>query len=458
MVLIKNAVVLTMNDKREVYRNGAVAVDGTEIREVGKTEDLLNKYAYDEIVDAKDRIVMPGFVAAHVHLFQTLYRGMGDDLPLADWLLKCVYALSYGLDEDASRTAAELSTLEMMRSGITTYVDSHYITRDKHCYDGIAEGTLNTGMRGVIVRSTVNSETTPEAFREPIDVAQRECARVIEAYHGYQDGMLSVRVEPLNESSATTDMIRAMHEISKQYHVGMSMHLAETIIRYQDTLRNYGVTPVEYLNRLGVLDSNILLAHCIWLNKRDMAILGATGANVVYNAVSNQYLADGICDVPGLHRAGVRVAIGPDGAASNNSLNMFNVLKFAVLLQRAYTLDIFALTAEKILEMATIEGARAIGMGDRIGSLEPGKKADILMLDLRDVTMTPNMSCISNIVYAADTSAVDAVMVNGKFTLRDKNFVRVDEHRVYEKANQTLRRLVDQSGFELRLCSWPVVG
>ena len=458
MILIKNAIVLTMNPQREVFWDGAVVVDGDSILEVGKTEDLLSKHTYDEIIDAKDKLIMPGFVAAHVHLFQTLYRGMGDDLLLADWLKKCIYPLSYYLNEDSSRVGAELSALEMLRSGVTTYVDSHYITRDKRCYDGIAQGTLNTGIRGVIVRSTVNNpETTPEPFLESIDVAQKECARVIETYHGYGDGLLTVRVESLNESSATTDMIRAMYEVSRQYQVGMSMHLAETIHRYQGTIDRFGKTPVAYLNDLGVLGKHILLAHCVWLNKQDMAILQATGSNVAYNCVSNQYLADGIADVAGMVRMGINVAIGPDGAASNNSLNMFNVLKAAVLLQRANTLDIMALNAEKVLEMATIDGAKAIGMEDKIGSLEPGKKADLIMLDLNDVTMTPKKSCISNIVYSGNTTAVDTVMVNGKILLKGGNFTSVDESSVYREANKTLDYLCERSGFAFAPCSWPII-
>lgn len=458
MLLIKNAIVLTMNRERQVYMDGAVAVEGDSIVAVGRTEELLGKYAYDETIDAHDKILLPGFVAAHVHLFQTLYRGMGDDLLLADWLSKCIYPLSYYLDEDASRVGAELSALELLRSGVTTYVDSHYITRDKRCYDGIAQGTLNTGIRGVIVRSTVNNpETTPEAFLEPIDVAQKECARVIEAYDGYGDGLLSVRVEPLNESSATTDMIRAMYEVSRQYKVGMSMHLAETVLRYQGAIDRFGKTPVAYLNDLGVLGEHILLAHCVWLSKQDMAVLKNTKSNVVYNAVSNQYLADGIADIAGMVRTGVSVALGPDGAASNNSLNMFNVLKAAVLLQRANTLDVFSLTAEQVLEMATIGGAKAIGMADKIGSLEAGKKADLLLLDLNDVTMTPKKSCVSNIVYSANTSAVDMVMVNGRALLKDGNFTSVDEGAVYRSANDTLNRLTEKSGYAFKPCSWPII-
>ena len=458
MIMIKHAIILTMNPAREVYMDGALVIDNDAIVDVGRTEDLLKKYTCDESIDAHDKLIMPGFVAAHVHLFQTLYRGMGDDLLLSDWLSKCIYPLSYHLDEDSSRVGAELSALEMLRSGVTTYVDSHYITRDKRCYDGIAQGTLNTGIRGVIVRSTVdNPDTTPEPFLESIDTAQKECARIIETYHDYQDGLLSVRVEALNEASATTDMIRAMYEISRQYKVGMSMHLAETISRYQGAIEHFGKTPVAYLNDLGVLGQHLLLAHCVWVNKQDLAILKNTGTNVVYNAVSNQYLADGIADITTMVRMGISVALGPDGAASNNSLNMFNVLKSAVLLQRANTLDVMSLTAEKALEMATIDGAKAIGMEQKIGSLEAGKKADLIMLNLNDVTMTPKKSCISNIVYSGNTSAVDMVMVNGKILLQNGEFTSVDEEAVYRSANETLNRLTEKSNYSFKPCSWPII-
>ena len=458
MVLIKNAIVLTMNNSREVIRDGAIAIDGENIKEVGKTQELVDKYQYDEVIDGRDKLVMPGFVAAHVHLFQTLYRGMGDDMCLSDWLRKCIFPLSEYLDEEASCVGAELSSVELLRSGVTTYVDSHYINHDKRVYDGIARGTLNTGIRGVIGRSSVNNTAASlPKFCEDIDTAQRECARVIETYHNYGDGLLNVRVEPLNEFSATSEMIVAMHDVAKQYHVGMSMHLAESRDRYDGVMEKYGMTPVCYLDKLGVLGKETLLAHCVWLNaETDLPLLKSSGTSVVYNSVSNQYLADGIADVQAMLDAGITVALGPDGAASNNSLNMFGVLKSAVLLQRAKTLDVFSLTAERALEMATIDGAKAIGMEDKIGSLEPGKRADILMLDLNDLTMTPKKSCISTIVYSANTTAVDTVIVDGKIVMKKSEFVFLDEHAVYAKANDTLEWLIQKSNYAFSPCKWPV--
>lgn len=457
MLLIKNGVVLTMNPERVVYMDGAVAVEGSKILAVAKSDELAGRYPQAEVLDAKGKLIMPGFVNAHVHLFQTLYRGMGDDLPLADWLTKCVYPLSYHLDEAACRVGAMLSAVEMLKSGVTTYVDSHYITRDKRCCDGIAQGTLETGIRGVLCRSTVDSVGSPESFRESVDVAQKECARVIEAYHGKAGGRLSVRVEALNEFSATRDMIKAMYDVSRQYGVGLSMHLAETDARFRGALEQYGCTPVEFLHGMGVLGDHLLLAHCVWVTKQDLLLLKGTGTHVVHNSISNQYLADGVAPISKMLEMGISVALGTDGAASNNNLDMFNTMKAAVMLQKVNNLDALSLRAEQALEMATIGGAEAIGMADRIGSLEEGKQADLILVDLNAVEMVPSMSCVSNLVYAATPGVVDTVMVDGEIVLRDRRTTKVVEEEVLCESNATLVRLVELSNFPFRLCNWKVV-
>lgn len=446
MKIIVNGYIITMDSKRRIIPDGAVVIEKNKIVEVGKTRDLLKKYPAASKIDAKDKAVMPGLIDSHVHLFQTLYRGLGDDLPLIEWLRDCIWPMSRFLGREESKTGALLASLEMIKTGTTSFVDSHYITNDKECYDGIAEAVDEIGIRANIVRSTVNQSPAPEDFHESIDVAQKEAARVIETYNGTSDGRIRVRVEPLNESLASREMIKAMYEVSQSYNVGMSMHLAEVKSRVDAIKEKFGFSSVGYLNDIGVLGKNLLLAHCIWIDQNDIELLSSSESKVVYNAVSNQYLADGVAPVPEMLAAGIKVAVGADGAASNNSQDMFEVMKSAVLMQKVYRLDPLALTAEKALEMATVDAAAAIGQEKEIGSIEEGKKADIIFIDLMRPEMTPSISILSNIVYSANGSVVDTVIIDGKIIMKDKVLTTMDEMSILKTSNNIVREMINKTG------------
>jgi len=445
MILIKNGYVITMDPQRNVFTKGAVAVEGTEIVETGISEDLEKKYGDAEILDAGGKAVLPGLIDAHTHLYQILFRGLGDDLSLSEWLKECIWPLSYNLTRDDSYTAALLASLEMIKTGTTTFADSHYINRDKNCHDGIAQAVSETGIRGVLGRATVDAFPTPEAFRETVGEAEREAARVIEKYNNTADGRITVRVEPLNETLASDEMIKAMRGISRQYGVGMNMHLAETIQRVQSARDNYGMSSVEYLNDIGILGPDLLLAHCCWISNKEIQLLKNTRTKVVHNSVSNQYLADGVAPVPAMLKNGVVVTIGADGAASNNNQDMFGVMKAAALLHKLNEYDPQALTANKVLEMATIDAALALGMETSIGSLEKGKKADIILLDINRPEMTPSLSVVSNLVYSTTGDAVDTVMIDGRIVMEKRELVTANEQQIITKANSVVRDLVERS-------------
>lgn len=451
MLIIKNGYVVTMDPQRRVYKDGFVAIKDSRIVEVGETKNIGNRYTDVEVIDAKGKVVLPGLIDAHTHLYQVLYRGLGDDMPLAEWLQKCIWPLSKCLGREESYMGALLASLEMLKSGTTTFVDSHYINLDKECHDGIAQAVEEIGIRGVLGRTTIDSDPAPEIFRETVDVAQKEAAKVIEKYHRSADGRITVRVEPLNETLASKEMIKAMWELSKQYNVGMNMHLAETVGRVQSSREKYGLSSVEFLNSIGVLGPNLLLAHCVWISKKEIHLLSATGTKVVHNSVSNQYLADGVAPVPAMIKNGVTVSIGADGACSNNNLDMFDAMKAAVLMHKVNEMDPLALTAEKALEMATIDGAKSIGMEDEIGSLEEGKKADIILIDLNRPDMTPKYSIISNLVYATNGSAVDTVLVDGKIVMDNRRIVKMEEEKIIEKANVVVGDMLTKSN------SWDLV-
>lgn len=434
-----------MNDHMDVYERGAVAVEGDRIVDVGRGQDLEHKYPDAEFMSAAGRAVLPGLVCAHTHLFQSIFRGIGDGLPLADWIGRCIFPLCRNLGRHETYSASMVSILEMLKTGTTTFVDSHYITRDKQCYDAIAQAVSETGIRGTIGRSTVNCAPAPEDFWETPAVAEQESIRVIETYHNTCDGRLRVRVEPMNESSVTLDMMKTLKDVAQSYGVGLNMHIAETPARVADSRNRYGLTSVQLLDSLGILGPNTLLAHCVWVDSRDIALLAVSGTKVVHNPVSNQYLADGVAPVPKMLRAGITVATAPDGPSSNNCLDMFQVMKTTAILHRAFELDATVIDSATALRMGTIEAARAVGMADDIGSLEPGKKADLIIANLNRPEMVPDLSAFTNLVYCATGACVETVMVNGRFLMRDRSVLTMNEKQVIEDGNSVARDLVDKA-------------
>lgn len=445
-----------MDEQRRVIQDGAVLVDGNRIAEIGKTSELLPRHPAIEVLDAEDNIVMPGIVNVHAHLFQSLYRGLGDDMSLNDWVTKCVYPLSTKLFRAESRVAALLNQLEMIKTGTTTFNDSHYINIDKGCHEAVASATEEIGMRGVIGRATVNRAPAPELFFETPDEAYAECARVIQELNGMADGRITVRVEPMSEAATTREMVLAMRQVSRDFGVGMNMHAAETRNRVEQMRAEFGRSTIEYLHDAGVLDADLLLGHCVWLDPHEIEMLAQSGTKVGHNPVSNQYLSDGVAPVPELLAAGVTVGMGCDGAASNNCQDMFEAMKLAVLLQKVTRLEPEALSAEKALEMATIDGAAALNMADEIGSLEVGKKADIIIVDTKVPEMQPSISFVSNLVYAASGSLVDTTIIDGRVIMRRREVQTIDEQAFLAGIDPMVRQLAKDAGAEslLRRGSW----
>lgn len=458
MKIIKNGLLITMDNERRVINEGAVIVDGKHIKEVGKAKTICAKYPTAEIIDATDHLVLPGFINAHNHLFQILFRGMGENLALSEWVSNIVWPMCKHIGRHEYYLATLVSSAEMLSSGITTFVDSQFITKDKECCDGAAQGVEEIGIRGVIGRCTLDSDPAPYEFRESVDIAIREASRVIKTYHDKADGRLTVRVEALNEATASGEMVLAMTDLARSHKVGFSMHVAETAWRVEDCRRKYGHPSIEWLWNLGVLGPDVLLAHCVWLNENEINLLSATGTKVVHNPVANQYLGDGVAPITKMLDKGIVVAVGTDGAASNNGQDIFEAMKSAVLLQRVSQLTARALNSQKALEMVTIDAARAIGMADRIGSLEPGKFADIILINTEVPQLVPLASILSNLVYATTSKAVDMVMVNGCVLFRNGEIITLDQKEVVRKCNEKARSLMEKAHISLQnFGSWKIV-
>lgn len=446
MKLIKNARIITMDAQRRVFEDGAVAVSGSRIEAVGERRELERRCPEAETLDAGGMLLIPGLINAHTHIYQILYKGLGDDAALSDWLKKCVYPMSLNLTGGDCYHAMMLSAVEMIKGGTTTFVDCHYMNRDLTCQDHLAQGVIDSGIRGVLGRGTIDAPPAPEPLRESVPQAVAEAERVIRTYNGAADGRLGVRVEALNEKLASREMISAMRAVAREQGVGTNMHIAEAAERVKECREKLGMTSIEYIHSLGVTGPDVLLAHCCWLSEHDMEILADTGTSVAHNPVSNQYLADGVAPVPELLRRGVNVTAGPDGACSNNNQNMFDVMKSAALLHKVHSLDPEIITARQVFEMVTINAARAIGRERDLGSIEAGKYADLVLIDTDQPCMVPCFRPVSNLVYAATPDVVDTVMIHGEIVMRRRELVKIDEKEVLAKAGEAAWDLARRSG------------
>ena len=446
MKIIKNAKIITMDPQRRTFDCGAIVINGSRITAVGESAALEQQYADAEVIDAKGMLVIPGLINAHTHIYQCLYKGLGDDVALSNWLKKCVYPMSLALQGKDCYDATMLTAVEMIKGGSTTYVDCHYMNKDLECQDYIAEATKVSGLRGVMGRGTIDHAPAPEALREPIPHAISECERIIKTYRGAADGRISVRVEALNEKLASTEMLKAMRGIANQFGVGINMHIAEAAERVKECQERFGMTSIEYAHSIGILGPDALLAHCCWLSEHDKQLLAETGTSVAHNPVSNQYLSDGVAPVPELLKMGVNVTAGPDGACSNNNQNMFDVMKSAALLHKVHYLDPEIMTADKVFEMVTINAAKAIGMEKDIGSLEVGKYADLAIIDLNQPCMIPCFNPLSNLVYAATPDVVNSTMIHGELLMRDRKLLHIDEKETLAKASETCWNLARRAG------------
>lgn len=439
-ILVNNVYVLTMDGEGRERSNASIAVDDGRIVDIGPTSHIREKCSARIDIDASQMLALPGLVNAHNHLFQVMCRGLGDDADLSTWAARAIWPLAAHLDAAACEVAGQLACLEMVESGTTTVVDSHYLNADRQAHDRIAQACLDSGMRAILGRAAMDTGGVPAAFRERPEEAVALTAAFIEKWNG-RAGRLVARPEAMNEVVASRDLILELRELSRAMGTGFHIHVAETRDRPEFLKQTTGFRSVEYLDHLDVLDDDVVLAHCVWVDRGEREAIARSGAAVAHNPISNQFLADGVAPVPDFLDRGIRVGLGTDGAASNNSLDMFEVMKSAALMHKVHGLSSAAMTAEEVLKAATIGGARALGIDHIVGSLETGKCADIVLLGLDQAGMVPCYSPSSNAVYCSASRAVRTVIVDGKVVVENGRCVTLDRRRVIERARRLERRL-----------------
>ncbi len=428
-LLVTGATIVSMDGDRHVTENGFVAVRGDEI--VGIGNDIAQKFPKGVTakarIDASGKLVIPGLINGHTHIPMTLMRGLKDDVTLDDWLRKSIFpAEARNVTEDYVRWGSRLALAEMIRGGTTTFADMYYFE------DAVAEETKAAGLRGVLGETWID-------FPAPDNKNEAEMAAYTEKFISKWQGdpLIHAAVAPHSIYTCSEKTLRDAAAMARRYHVPILIHLAEMRKEFVDSLEKNGTTPVQYLERIEVLGPDMVAAHCIWTDNTDMKILAERRVGCVHNPSSNMMLASGVAPVVDQRAAGMRVGLGTDGpAGSNNDLDMMEEMDLAAKLQKTYRVDPRALGAKGALEMATIEGARALHMEKEIGSLEPGKKADFVIIGLDRPNAVPMYDVYSQIVYALKASEIETVVVGGKLLLKDGRVLTVDEREAVAKARE----------------------
>jgi 5-methylthioadenosine/S-adenosylhomocysteine deaminase len=433
-LLVKGATIVTMDAQRHVIENGFLAVRGGEIVAIGQSpaEVFPKGLIAKETIDATGKLVMPGLINAHTHIPMVLLRGLKDDVTLDDWLRKFIFpAEARNVTEDFVRWGSRLALAEMIHSGTTTYADMYYFE------DAEAEEAKAAGVRGFLGETWIDFPA-PDNKSEAEMMAYTE--KFLKKWQG--DPLIHAAVAPHSIYTCSEKTLHDAAGLARKYHAPILIHVSEMRKEFVDSIEKNGATPVQYLERIELLGPDVLAAHCIWVDYTDMKILAERQVGCVHNPSSNMMLASGVAPVVDQRAAGMRVGLGTDGpAGSNNDLNMMEEMDLAAKLQKTYRVDPRALGAKGALEMATIEGARALHMEKEIGSLESGKKADFDILTLNVPNAVPIYDIYSQIVYALKASEVETVVVNGKTLLKDGKLLTVDEAAAMAKAREYEKKI-----------------
>jgi 5-methylthioadenosine/S-adenosylhomocysteine deaminase len=423
-LLITNGLVLTMNSRQRTIPAGAVAIHADRIAAVGTADELAAVKAV-RVIDARGGIIMPGLVNTHTHAAMTLFRGLADDLPLKTWLDDHIFPAEAAMDTGKVYAGALLACAEMIMSGTTTFCDMYLFE------DAVARAAQKAGMRAV-VGEVLFDFPSPNYGSPEQGLAYTET--LIEAFRG--DPLITIAVEPHSPYLCAPAVLIRAFALAGAHGIPMVTHLAETSGEVATIRERYGRTPVEHLEALGVLAPNVLACHCVALSEHDIELLRRRDVKVSHNPESNMKLASGIAPVPQLLDAGVCVGLGTDGAASNNNLDLFLEMDTAAKIHKVHRLDPTVLAAGTVLRMATLDGARALGLSDRIGSLEPGKQADVIVLDTRKPHLVPMYHPVSQLVYAARGSDVETVVINGRIIMENGCILSFDVEQAMEEVNR----------------------
>lgn len=422
---------VTMDSDYRVIEDGYLAIRGERIVDVGSKAELLRKYSPRRVIDASGKAVLPGLINSHTHVPMVVFRGIADDMLLQEWLEKYIFpAEAKNVSSEMCYWGALAGCYEMIQSGITTYVDMYYFE------DACAEATAAAGMRAIL-GETILDFPAPDNKTPEEAIAYTE--RFVDKWKGHP--LITPAIAPHAPYTVSPEVLVKVREFAQRKDVPVLIHLAETDKEVQEILKRYGARPIAHLDKLGLTSNRLIAAHVVVANDDEIALLARRGVGVAHNPQSNMKLASGVAPVAKMLKAGLAVGLGTDGAASNNDLNLFEEMDTAAKLHKLHNADPTALSARDALTMATIGGARAIHMADEIGSLEKGKRADVILVDLSRMSMQPVYNIYSHLVYAAKASDVHTSIINGQVVMSARRVLRIDEGKLRMKIKALARQI-----------------
>lgn len=424
-ILIENTQILTMTEEKVFV--GDILIEGNQITAIGQIN--AEKKAGAEVIDGRRTVAMPGLINTHTHAAMSLLRSYADDMELMPWLNDMIWPAEAKMTDAHIYWGTQLAILEMIASGTTTFTDMYSSMHE------VARAVEETGMRANLSRGLIS-------FTDPEKKNIEENKRLYRDFHNQADGRIQVWFSPHAPYTCPPDYICHIIDAAAEFHTGLHIHVAETLDEIKQIREGYGKTPVEYLNDLGAFTQPVLAAHCVHVTEQDMEIMDEKKVAVAHNMISNLKLASGIAPVPRFLEKGIVVALGTDGASSNNSLNLFKEMPMCAFTHKERTMDPTYLKAYEVLKMATINGAKALRWEHEIGTLEVGKKADIILIDLDQPHFAPWNNVISDLVYSAQGSDVKTTIVNGKILMKDRTFIGLDAERIMFEAHKAAQAIL----------------
>jgi len=453
-LIVKGKILITMDVRRRIIQDGAVAIERKKIVDVGKSTEIEKRYVGQKVINHPDMAILPGLINTHVHLYQNLLKGTNDDSNLIDWLETCLYPISHIMKEDyMSRNfsigyhGALMGCLEMVKSGTTCFVAMD----PKNPLVGKA--IEETGIRGTHAFELVD-RFIPDDVMLPVEEQLKEIEMVVPKWQGAGDGRVQYMIGPSSLCCCTNDLIMKAKNIAERFSLRLSMHMNETKYETERIKNEKGKSPINFLHDIGFLGPDVLAVHCVWVNNQEIEILSKNKVAVSHNPESNMKLGSGIAPIRIMLNKGVNVVLATDGCGSNDNLDMFEAMRNTALLHKVKALDASVITAEKVLEMATIDAARALGQESEIGSIEKNKKADLILIDLNKPHLQPINNIVKTLVYCAFGGDIDTVIIDGTIVMEHRKVVTIDEKNAIMKTKELMTNVKERIAEYLPKAVW----
>ena len=454
-LIIDGATVITMDPQRRILSDGVVVVEDQRIIAVGKSHEIKQKFNAETRISGKNMILIPGLIDCHVHLAQALIRGTADDVDLIPWLRDYVWVLQGNFTPEDGRVSAELCIAEMLRSGTTSFLES--MIHKRYGLNGIAQVVEKTGIRGCLSKLFMDwtgyadeESIMYEGMIEDPEECIAETLSMHSKWQGAADGRVYIWWGARTPGAVSPELYRRVADLARKRHMGITMHLGEVKEDVEYTKTQFNQLPAEFARDVGMMGKNVVLVHGVWISPEEFPIYVETGTHMCHCPASNSKLASGIALIPEMIDAGMNVCLGCDGGPSNNAYDMFREMFLAAVIHKARTLRPLTMPAETVLEMATINGAKAIGLEKEIGSIEVGKKADLVLVDTNQLNLAPTYNPVSNIIYAANGFNVHTTIVNGQILVHEGQLLTLDEEKIIDTARERGQQLVERAEVKIR--------